>query len=257
LIAFTGNVGGEEQSGKLTVENFPIQLLNNFVKIPVGISGNLNIDAAIAGSIANPQARGQLKITEGTLNQKPIQSANAGFSYADGRLKFGSQVIAVGNEPVNITGDIPYKLPFASVTPDNNQITLDVKVKDEGLGLLNLFTDQIAFENGEGEVDLAVRGTRQQPLVKGTASLNNATFAAQALQGKLNNVSGKAEFDFNKVFVENLQGQFSNGKIEATGEIPIFNSQNIQIDKPLSVKLEQLVLNLKGLYQGGASGNLE
>ncbi|BAZ79303.1 translocation/assembly module TamB domain-containing protein [Sphaerospermopsis kisseleviana CS-549] len=257
LIAFTGNVGGEEQSGKLTVEKFPIQLLNNFVKIPVGISGNLNIDAAIAGSIANPQARGQLKITEGTLNQKRIQSANAGFSYADGRLKFGSQVIAVGNEPVNITGDIPYKLPFASVTPDNNQITLDVKVKDEGLGLLNLFTDQIAFENGEGEVDLAVRGTRQQPLVKGTASLNNATFAAQALQGKLNNVSGKAEFDFNKVLVENLKGQFSNGKIEATGEIPIFNSQNIQIDKPLSVKLEQLVLNLKGLYQGGASGNLE
>ncbi|MBD2295239.1 translocation/assembly module TamB domain-containing protein [Anabaena sphaerica FACHB-251] len=257
LIAFTGNIGGEEQSGKLTVNNFPIQLLNNFVKLPVGIAGNLNVDAALAGSIANPQARGQLEITEGTLNQKQIESATAGFSYTNGRLKFGSQVVAAGPEPVNISGDIPYKLPFASVEPDNNQITLDVKVKDEGLGLLNLFTNQIAFENGEGEVDLTVRGTRQQPLVKGIASLNNATFVAQALQGKLTNVSGRAEFDFDKVVVENLQGQFSNGKIEATGEIPIFNSQDITINNKFRVNLEQLTLNLKGLYQGGASGNLE
>ncbi|MEA5575795.1 translocation/assembly module TamB domain-containing protein [Anabaena sp. UHCC 0451] len=257
LIAFTGNIGGEEQSGKLIVNRFPIQLLNNFVRLPVGITGNLNVDAALAGSISNPKARGQLDITEGTLNQKPIESATAGFSYADGRLKFGSQVVAVGPEPVKITGDIPYKLPFASVEPDNNQITLDVKVKNEGLALLNLFTNQIAFENGEGVVDLTVRGTRQQPLVKGIASLNNATFVAQALQGKLTNVSGTAEFDFDKVLVENLQGQFSNGKIEAAGEIPIFNSESITIDNPLAVNLEQLTLNLKGLYQGGASGNLE
>lgn len=257
LVAFTGNIGGEEQSGKLTVKRFPIRLLNNFVKLPVGITGNLNIDAALAGSIANPHARGQLDITEGTLNQKQIESAIAGFSYTNGRLNFGSQVIATGTEPVNITGNIPYKLPFVSVKPDNNQISLDVQVKDEGLALLNLFTNQIAFESGEGEIDLTVRGTRQQPLVKGIASLNNATFEAQALPGKLTNVSGKAKFDFDKVLVENLQGQFSNGKVEAAGKIPIFNSQDLKIDNPLTVSLERLALNLKSLYQGGASGNLQ
>lgn len=256
LISFTGNVGGTEQSGKLIIEEFPIQLLNNFIKIPIGISGNLNIDAGIAGSIANPKARGSLKITDGKLNQKSIESANASFNYTDGRLQFNSQVIGVGNEPVNITGDIPYKLPFAYVKPDNNQISLDVKVKDEGLGLLNLFTNQITFENGTGAVELFVKGTRQQPLVDGTAFIDNATFTAQGLQGKLTNVSGKAKFDFNKVLVENLQGRFSNGKVEADGEIPIFDSQNIQINNPLSVKLKQLVLSLKGLYQGSASGNL-
>ncbi|WP_071190466.1 translocation/assembly module TamB domain-containing protein [Trichormus sp. NMC-1] len=257
LIAFTGNIGGEEQSGQLRVNNFPIQILNNFVKLPVGITGNLNGTAALAGSIANPQARGELEITEGTLNQKKVESATASFSYANGRLNFGSKVLAASPEPVNITGNIPYKLPFASVEPDGNQISLDVKVKNEGLALLNLLNNQIVFENGEGEVDLAVRGTRQQPLVKGIASLNNATFTAQALPGKLTNVYGKAEFDFDKVLVENLQGQFSNGKVEAAGEIPIFNSRDIQINNPLTVNLEQLTLNLKGLYQGGASGNLQ
>jgi translocation and assembly module TamB len=257
LIALTGNIGGDKQSGKLTVRNFPIQLLNNFVRLPVGISGNLNVNAGLTGSIANPQARGELDITEGQLNQKPITSATAGFSYADGRLRFGSKFAALGSEPVDITGNIPYKLPFASVEPDNNSIELDVKVKNESLGLLNILTNQIAFEDGEGEIDITVRGTREKPLVKGIANLNNATFVAQALPGKLTNVSGEAEFDFDKVLVENLQAKFSDGKIEAQGEIPIFKSQSIQIENPLDVKLDKLVLNLKGLYQGGASGDLD
>lgn len=92
LIAFTGNIGGKEQSGQLRVTNFPIQVLNNFVKLPVGLTGNLNATAALAGSINNPQAKGELEIREGTLNQKGVDSANASFSYNNGRLDFGSVV---------------------------------------------------------------------------------------------------------------------------------------------------------------------
>ncbi|MEJ6484239.1 translocation/assembly module TamB domain-containing protein [Nostoc punctiforme UO1] len=257
LIAFTGNVGGDEQSGQLRVNNFPVQLLNNFVKLPVGITGNLNGTAALAGSIANPQARGELQITEGLLNQKAIESARASFSYANGRLNFGSTVAVAGPKPVDITGSIPYKLPFASVAPESEQISLDVKLENEGLGLLNALTNQVVFEKGEGEVDLKVRGTLQKPQVEGIATVNNATFSAQALPGKLRRVTGKVLFNFDSILVENLQGRFSRGKVEVAGEIPIFNNQNVSITNPLTVNLDQLALNLKGLYQGGASGNLQ
>jgi translocation and assembly module TamB len=257
LVAFTGNVGGDEQSGQLRVNNFPVQLLNNFVKLPVGITGNLNGTAALAGSIANPQARGELQITDGLLNQKAIESARASFSYANGRLNFGSTVAVAGPKPVDITGSIPYKLPFATVAPDTEQISLDVKLENEGLGLLNALTNQVVFEKGEGEVDLKVRGTLQKPQVEGIATVNNATFSAQALPGKLRRVTGKVLFNFDSILVENLQGRFSRGKVEVAGEIPIFNNQNVSITNPLTVNLDQLALNLKGLYQGGASGNLQ
>jgi translocation and assembly module TamB len=256
LIAFTGYVSGKTQSGKLTVENFPLQRFNNFVKLPLGITGKLKLNAAIAGSIANPQATGELNITEGTIDKKPVESANASFSYANGRLNFGSQVLGVGAEPANIDGSIPYTLPFASEKSDSDKVTLNVNIKNEGLTLLNLFTNEIAFENGQGELDLKVRGTRNQPFVKGTASLDNATFSAQALPGKLTNVNGKAIFDLTRVFIKNLEGKFSNGKVEVVGELPIANSQNVQIDVPMIVNLRQLALNLKGLYQGGANGDL-
>ncbi|MEH2066594.1 MAG: translocation/assembly module TamB domain-containing protein [Nostoc sp.] len=257
LIAFTGNIGGNEQSGQLRVNNFPIQILNNFVKLPVGITGNLNATAALAGSIANPQARGELQITQGTLNQNPIESATASFSYANGRLNFDSTVAVTGPEPVDITGSIPYKLPFATVASDSEQINLDMKLQNEGLALLNALTNQVMFEKGEGEVDLKVRGTLQQPQVDGIATVNNATFSAQALPGKLRRVTGKVLFNFDRILVENLQGRFSRGKVEAAGEIPIFDSKNLTINNPLTINLEQLALNLKGLYQGGASGNLQ
>ncbi|MCC5604838.1 translocation/assembly module TamB domain-containing protein, partial [Nostoc favosum] len=256
LIAFTGNVGGDEQSGQLRVNNFPVQLLNNVVKLPVGITGNLNGTAALAGSIANPQARGELQITQGLLNQNKIESAIASFSYANGRLNFGSTVAVAGPKPVDITGSIPYKLPFASVAPDSDQISLDVKLENEGLALLNALTKQVVFEKGEGEVDLKVRGTLQKPEVNGIATINNATFSAQALPGKLRRVTGRVLFNFDTILVENLQGRFSRGKVEAAGEIPIFNNDNT-INNPLTVNLDQLALNLKGLYLGGASGNLQ
>ncbi|MEH1978162.1 MAG: translocation/assembly module TamB domain-containing protein [Nostoc sp.] len=257
LIAFTGNIGGDEQSGQLRVNNFPVQLLNNVVKLPVGITGNLNATAALAGSIANPQARGELQITEGMLNQSKIESATASFSYADGRLNFSSTVAVGGPKPVDITGSIPYKLPFATVAPDSDQISLDMKLENEGLAFLNALTNQVVFEKGEGEVDLKVRGTLQKPQVDGIATVNNATFSAQALPGKLRRVTGRVLFNFDRISVENLQGRFSHGKVEAAGEISIFNNENVTINNPLTVNLDQLALNLKGLYQGGASGNLQ
>ena len=256
LIAFTGNIGGDEQSGQLRVNNFPVQVLNNFVKLPVGITGNLNGTAALAGSIANPQSRGELQVTEGKLNQNKIESATASFSYANGRLNFSSTVAVPGPKPVDITGSIPYKLPFASVAPDSEQISLDMKLENEGLALLNALTKQVVFEKGEGEVDLKVRGTLQKPEVDGTATINNAIFSAQALPGKLEDVTGKVLFNFDSILVENLQGRFSDGKVEAAGEIPIFNNDNT-INNPLTVNLDRLALTLKGLYLGGASGNLQ
>jgi translocation and assembly module TamB len=256
LIAFTGNIGGKEQSGQLRINNFPARIVNNYIKLPGSITGNINATANLAGSIDNPQALGSIELIDGTLNQKGIQTASATFNYINGRLNFGSNVIVSGPQPVNINGSIPYKLPFASVAPDSNNISLDVNVKNEGLALLNLFTDQVAFESGEGTIDLSVRGTRQQPLVNGIATLNNATFSAQALPGRLTNISGKAQFDFDRILVESLQGDFSRGKVEAAGEIPIFNNEQ-NITNPLTVSLDQLVLNLKGLYQGAASGKLQ
>ncbi len=256
FVSFSGSIGGNEQFGNLQVNNFPLEVLGNFINLPVGFTGNLTAKAAIAGSIANPLTKGELVINNGTLNQQGIESAAASFNYANGRLNFASNVMVESSEPVDISGSIPYKLPFATVAPETNQITLDVNVRNEGLAILNLFTNQATFEQGEGEVQLTVRGTLEKPVVNGNAAINNAIFSAQALPEKLTNVTGRVKFDFDTILVETLQGNFSKGKIVAQGQIPIYNDEFTQISNPLSVTLDKLAINLKGLYQGGVGGNV-
>lgn len=259
LLAFNGQVGGTQQSGQLRVRNFPVDVLKSFVKLPVDFTGQLNATATLAGSVANPQAIGELSLVQGTLNQQPVESAQGSFSYTNARLNFGSNVVVSGPEPIQITGSVPYALPFASVKPDSEQIRLDVNVENEGLALLNLLTNQVAWEGGQGQVQLQVRGTMNQPIATGIATVNNATISAQALPEPLTDVTGTVRFNGTRIQVEGVQGKFSEGNVVAQGVIPIFaNLRPNDPDQanPLTVTLDDLALNLQGLYQGGASGNV-
>ena len=260
LLAFNGQVGGTQQSGQLRVRNFPVKQLNNFVKLPVDITGQLNATATLAGSPQNPQALGELRLSKGTLNQKPVESALGSFSYANARLNFGTQVMVTGPEPIQITGSGPLQLPFAKVSPDSNEISLNVNVQNEGLALLNVFTNAFAWQSGQGQVQVQVRGTRERPVATGIATINNATIIAQALPEPLTNITGTVRFTGNRIQVEGIQGKFSRGNVQARGVIPIF--QNLEPEDPdftnlLTVTLDQLALNLEGLYQGEANGNVE
>jgi len=259
LVAFSGQIGGTQKSGQLRVRNFPVNVLDNFIQLPVPITGELNATATVAGDLQNPRALGDFELTDGTLNQKPIKSAQASFSYDNARLNFGSNVVVSESEPIQITGSIPYALPFAAVKPDNDQLRLDVNVQNQGLRVLNLLTDQVAWQDGQGKVQLQVRGTIKQPLATGIATVNNATITAQALPQPLTDVTGTARFNRDRVQVESFKGNFSRGNVQAKGVIPFFaklKPNDPDQANPLSITLNKLALNVKDLYQGGANGNV-
>lgn len=258
LLTLNGQIGSKQQSGQLQIKNFPVEVLNNFVALPVELAGELNATATLAGSLENPQAVGELQLADGTLNQKPI-SATASFSYNDARLTFNSNVAVLGLEPIQIIGSVPAALPLTTVMPDSNEIRLDVSLQNEELALLNLLNNSFAWEQGSGKVQLQVRGTTKQPTVTGIATVNNATITAQVLPEPLTDVTGKILFDVDRIQVEGVSGNFSRGNVQVRGIIPLFaswNGEDPNYANPLTVTLDQLKLNLKGVYEGGASGNL-
>ena len=258
-ISFSGSLGGEKQSGQLQVVNVPIEQLNNFYPLPLGVSGNLNGTATLSGTPDNPFAIGEVTLADGDLNGTPIQSATGSFNYSNARLNFGSTIKISSPEPLRIAGDIPIKLPFSTVFPDSNEINVTLDVKNEGLTLLNLLTPQVAWQSGTGQVQVQVNGTLLQPKVTGFATIANATIAAQALPEPLTEVNGTIRFLNDRINVESLQGQFSKGQVVAQGVLPIFSAlepNDPDLTKPLAVSLDQIALNLKGIYQGGVNGNV-
>ncbi|MEH2458476.1 translocation/assembly module TamB domain-containing protein [Nostoc sp.] len=258
LVAFSGQLGTEQLSGKLNVASLPLSLLEPFIqKYPIDITGKVNADATLAGSLQDPSVKGQVALADATLNKKPVQTGKVDFDYNKARLNFDSTLLVTGTQPVTITGSVPAPLPSAKVQPDSNQISINANVQNEGLALLNLFTNnQVAWVDGQGKVDLNVQGTLKEPIINGNATLNNATFSAQALSEPLTNVTGTVQFNGKTLNVEGIQGTYNKGQVSASGILPIFTPGQIAAN-PLTVSIaDKLNFKLAGLYEGGVGGDV-
>ena len=258
-IAFTGQVGAE-LSGQLRVDSVPVATLEPFLNrlpqaLPFDVTGQLNALVSLAGSLENPRAIGEVALVEGILNQQPVQSAALSFNYNNARLSFASDVLITGTQPVEITGSIPVSLPFASAQPDTEQIRINANVQDRGLALLNLFTDRVTWQEGQGQLDVAVQGTLNQPKVTGNVIVKNATLKAQVLPEPLTDVTGTMQLNGDRIVIPGISGQYNEGQVTAVGVLPIFADQETT-DNPLTVSLDDLDVALEGIYQGGVSGNV-
>lgn len=296
-LAFSGQVGGAQQSGQLIIQQIPIEDLRDLVRLPIDIEGDLNATATLAGSLQNPQVIGQLNVAAGTLNDSPIKEARGFFGYNNARLDFNGRVVVVSKpapsdlvagseptpnqpeaesdlEPLEVSGSIPYAFQFMDIDPDRegidllpeipvtDDISLDIEVSNDGLALLNVLTrNQLMWESGIGSVNVSVRGTLQQPQTEGVATFRDATFTAQALPETVTGVTGLVSFDVDRIQVEALQGQFSQGQVSVQGTLPIFagarprTTADGTAEQPLQVTLEGLNLeyqtaNQQELYDG-------
>ncbi|MEA5505707.1 translocation/assembly module TamB domain-containing protein [Halotia wernerae UHCC 0503] len=258
LVAFSGQLGTEQLSGNLKVASLPLSLVQPFIEqYPIDITGQVNANATLGGSLQDPNVNGNIALADATLNQQPLQTAQVEFDYDNARLNFDSTLLVTGTQPVAITGSVPVSLPFVTAQPDSNQISINASVNNEGLALLNLFTNnQVAWVDGQGQVDVNVQGTLDQPIINGNATINNATFRAQALSDPLTNVTGTLQFNGNTLNVPGIQGNYNQGQISASGILPIFSPQPSG-SNPFTVSIaDQLDFQLPELYEGGVSGDV-
>jgi translocation and assembly module TamB len=259
-LAFTGQLGSQELSGQVRVSDLPLSLVQPFIeKYPVDITGQVDAVATLGGSLEDPEAIGEVTLVDATVNKQPVQSGELSFNYNDARFNFASNVLVAGTQPLEIQGSVPIALPFADTQPDSNQISITANVQDEGLALLNLFTDAVTWVNGTGQVNVEVGGTLNQPIITGNTTVKNATLQAAALTEPLTDVTGTLQFDRNKVVVEGVQGEYDGDQLTAEGVIPIYRTPQAQqeaTNNPLTVSLQNLDLKVQELYQGDVSGNV-
>lgn len=269
VLSFSGQVGAGQQSAQVRLENLPIDVLERFIppeqlaSLPVDIRGDVNAIATISGTVVDPQVIGEVRLDNAILNNKAVKEARGSFRFIDDRLDFGSQLLVEGPEPVIARGNIPIPLPFTTATP-TNEINLQLNVRNEGLAVLNLFSPQVSWVSGNGQVQLEVDGTLFQPVARGFAQLQNATIAVQALAADnpndrlLTNINGRATFEGGVIRVQEFQGDYPRGGlVKAQGVLPLTSTDDLQAsDTPLTVVLDNIDLNLRGLYEGGVNGGI-
>ncbi|WP_354635437.1 translocation/assembly module TamB domain-containing protein [Planktothricoides raciborskii] len=289
LISYVGTIFGENQSGQLQIRNLSGEDIRNFIDVPgYRVDGLLDLTANLAGNWQNLQARGEISFSDVRLNGEKLANIKGGFNYGNSRLAIST--IEPNNLQIFTNLPVP---PF----PGNEQFSLNVNIKNEGLTLANILTgQQVTWVDGNGELKLQVegklnsdQGTLTDITANGSAIASNATINAQALPEPLTNLNGRVFFNENLIFVEGIDGQFSQGNILAQGFLPIFrplsrneinlfrtgkfaamlrqaqgenSDETLRANQPeildyLRLELEGVEINFKDLYRGGVVGQLQ
>ncbi|MEO1803131.1 MAG: translocation/assembly module TamB, partial [Cyanobacteria bacterium J06629_2] len=259
-LVFTGTFGGSTQSGQFRLVEVPMELIEQLFSFPpeFEVDGLINATASIAGTQANPQARGEIRIDDAFLNDTSIESTKGSFNYKQSRLEFSaSSIIAADADPLILRGGIPYQLPFASAKPKSDRLELQLNVKDKGLALLDIFSrGELKWIDGSGEIALDITGIldEQQNLprelsAQGIANIENATIAAKSLpKNSLTNVNSQVFFDLDNIRVNNFEGDFGGGKMTAAGTVPFGDTVSLN---PLTIKFSEIeTVILPKLYNG-------
>ncbi len=247
------------------IRNIDAGTIDDIFALPFDIEGLANATATLGGTVSNPQLRGNATLSSAAINDTPLQTARAAFVYQNAVLSLQSALTASTPErPLSLQGQIPYAFDFMTVEPATDQVDIDINVENEGLALLNIFNDQVAFESGVGQVSLTVDGTLDKPVIAGSASLSEAIISAKILPEPLTNVTGDAVFLGDRIVVNTLQGQIGDGNVVAAGALPLRENGGItsslgQIpaaSSPLNVSLESIDLSIADIYDGGVDGQL-
>lgn len=262
LISFRGQIGGNNQSGQLEARNLPVDLLRDFVDLPVDLEGELGVVATLSGNFDNPNVVGQASLSDAFINGTDISLGEVTFSYADAVIGANGRAVIgkTKEEPLTLRARIPYQLPFVSVEPATDDVLVQLNVKDDGLAILNAFTDQVEWIDGQGSAELQITGTLSNLVALGTVQVQDAVLASQTFPTEpFTNVNGQIQFSRDRIMVDQLSGDFSQGRIAAMGVIPIFNplpEADPDRTDPLTIAMRDIDINFKGLYNGGVGGQV-
>ena len=266
-LLFTGTFGGATQSGQFRLVEVPVQLIEQLFSLPpeLAFNGLINATASIAGTQADPQARGEIRVDNASLNDTSIQSTKGSFNYTKSRLDFSaSSVIVADADPLIIRGSVPYQLPFAKIEPESDRLELQLDVKDKGLALLDIFSrGELKWLDGQGKIALDISGILdpeqnipRKLSARGMATIKDATVATKSLpENLLTEIDSRVFFDLDNIRVDSFTGNFGEGTITAAGSIPLNDGIS---SNPLTINFNDLkAVELPKLYEGGIRGQLQ
>jgi translocation and assembly module TamB len=203
-------------------------------------------DAWISGSLSTPE---KIKI-KSTLRQLSFDFASTSLKAAqpleleweNNRLSIKKGLFAGKGTSLSVDGEM-----------DGNQANrLDLKLEGQmDLSLLDSFLPNLNA-HGEGKVNAQIRGTLQDPRLRGDFILSNGQLSYGDLPNSLSDIQATLKFDENQVRIDRFNATSGGGQIQFGGNL-LFGPQGIrQFDlnchgKEVRLRYPEGMRNLLGL----------
>ncbi|MEG3437629.1 translocation/assembly module TamB domain-containing protein [Pannus brasiliensis CCIBt3594] len=253
MVFVAGDFSLEKVAATFGTENLSLDLLRNFVQLPVDVSGNLNSTGNIGGTLFNPRVAGNFAFVNGAINAQSLDREIAGlFTYNNARF----EIRTTTPEEIQFYASVPYP-----ALPGNDRLRVQGRLGTGALGLIDAITQgAVTWVKGDGDVILDATGrvttgkafTVRDLVAHGLLELNNATIRSAAFPEELT-VNGRIGLTPKALTVESLEGAFAERQISVVGVLPFF--QPIADNpNPLTVTIQQGEVAIENLYRGSIDG---
>jgi autotransporter translocation and assembly factor TamB len=223
--------------------------LANSIDEPL-ISGLIEYSVSLRGSASEPQITvrwpaanlgllgSDMELIDGEISFEP--KAECGFPPLGGQeggfgerseqglfniknIELVTEKTDIGNikniNTINIAGQVPFNLSFMPpvFSPSQNELDLKVSISIDRLDSLPLLAIQNATIDGNGKINIKVRGPIQSPQFSGDVILKDIVYQYENVN--LTDTNVKITLDSNSITIEQARGMFNNGVYQASGTI--------------------------------------
>ncbi len=233
------------------IDNLSLDLIDNFLDIPIDIASKFDTNFAITGTRNNPQINGKFKIKETAISGRVVTEEIAGkFSYEDSLFSWQTNT----ESPIQINTNFVYSSDLTKI----ENLAIDINLLPNSIQILErLSAGSLTWVDGGGELKLKLRQENMnQPInVMGEMIFDNAIIQISPLSDQLN-LNGKILLENQRLAINNLSAYLRDNAIIIEGILPLYEPLNRLTEKPLMITLNNGQLAKNKLYNGKIDGEL-
>ena len=197
------------------------------MKNPPEIKGEMDMQVAIQGNIANPIGKGALEITNGSVAGVGMDKLTAELSLSDDVIKLQELVATKDVYGVKASGDIPLDI-FRSKEQRRNpgaEMNIVMDVNEARLGILPALSKLVEWGVGDTNGQLRLAGTLEEPLLYGSLKIVDGAVKIKDLDTVLENINLDVDFQGNSVLLNNLSTKLGKGLLAAEGSYALHTTE--------------------------------
>lgn len=257
-----------EQSLILTIEQFRTDAVTDLFELE-GLGGTLSGALDLTGPASAPRIDGRLLLDLESFDE-PVGTLQLDVEYDSLRMNLDALLTHRDQSTMTATGHVPMNLSLSADTADaaaprpslegdvgQGEVSLTVHADMFSIGWARPFLDPGVIDRLDGQLtaDLTVSGTLNQPVLEGSATLQDGLVGLPELGVRYQNISGRATFTGNQVLVR--QVRLSSGRGRITGE-GVINMPELTLGEfDISLSAENFLAVDSREYRIVTSGSLQ
>jgi autotransporter translocation and assembly factor TamB len=197
-VAALRGEGGETVDVRIVFNRFDARLINAAAGMEVVDSGSINGTVVLTGTAGDTAINGELTFKDLVHDDAKFENGRLEFAYADGLLKLEEVSLSETDSPnLTVHGTVPVDLKTLEENgnPFNGEIDLEIALKDLGLSLANLFTDEVLVTDGAASGNVTIEGAFEKPRVQGEFVVSDGAGFVRTLRNNLTALEGKIIWD--------------------------------------------------------------